>query len=148
MNINNYLSSKRVIFLDTDSRDEAISTLIDASTEMLHCKETFLEAILEREKLMSTGVGYNLAFPHAKISKVKDFFVTIGISYAGIDWKAFDGGEVNLIFLIGGLIDRQEDYLKLLAALSASVKSEENRKKLLDCKTEESFLECLNSISQ
>ena len=54
-------------------------------------------------------------------------------------------GEVNLIFLIGGLIDRQEDYLKLLAALSASVKSEENRKKLLDCKTEESFLECLTS---
>ncbi len=67
----------------------------------LQDKEKFLFSILERERIVSTGIGIGVAIPHAKISGNAGFFVAIGIQKkGGIDWNALDGSLVHLIFMI------------------------------------------------
>jgi len=131
--ISNYLDPRLVVFLDVDSRDEAISCLVDKiyKTGRLHNKKAFYDAIIEREKIVSTGIGMGTAIPHAKLTSYNDFFIAIGILNKGIDWNALDGSPVRLIFMIGGPDDKQTEYLQILSKLTLIIKDEKTRKKML-----------------
>ncbi len=128
-----YLSSKAVIFLRSNSREEVIEELVEAldQTDQLEDRETFHQAILQREKLVSTGIGMGVALPHAKLSGYETFFIAIGIHPKGIDWHAIDGMPVRLVFLIGGPDDKQTEYLQLLSHLTLALKDSDRRKKML-----------------
>lgn len=134
MAISNYLDERLVLFLDADSRDEALGALVEALDKAgkLHNKEGFYGAILEREKIVSTGIGIGVAIPHAKLAGYEDFFIAIGIQKKrGLEWNALDGSQVRLIFMIGGPENKQTEYLKILSHLTVAIKDEERRKKLL-----------------
>lgn len=132
--ISNYLDERLVLFLRVDSRDEALAQLVQALERAGKLKNArvFHEAILEREKIVSTGIGLGVAIPHAKLEGYDDFFIAIGIQEKkGIEWNALDGAPVRLIFMIGGPDNRQTGYLKILSDLTMAIKNEERRKKLL-----------------
>ncbi len=125
---------KAVLFLENKSRDEALRKLIDqlVSAKKVKKKEEFFEAILAREKIVSTGIGMGVAIPHAKLPTYKNFFIGIGIVKGeGITWDSLDGGSVHLIIMIGGPEDKQTDYLQILSSLTSLFKNPERRKKLL-----------------
>jgi PTS system nitrogen regulatory IIA component len=95
-------------------------------------RDAFYHAILEREKIVSTGIGLGVAVPHAKLEGYQEFFIAIGIQKKkGIEWNALDGAPVKLIFMIGGPENRQTEYLKILSHLTMAIKNEERRKKIL-----------------
>lgn len=94
-------------------------------------KEVFFKAIMDREKIVSTGIGMGVALPHAKLPGYDSFFIAIGIHSKGIAWDALDGLPVRLVFMIGGPDDKQTEYLQLLSRLTLAVKDEERRKKML-----------------
>ena len=112
MKIIYYTEPERVIFLNSTSKENALSELTSKSQQCLYNQDEFLQSLFAREELMSTGLGFETAFPHSKTASVIDFFITIGISTTGINWHALDGKPVKMIFLIGGLIEEQEQYLK------------------------------------
>ncbi len=132
--ISNYLDERLVLFLNADSRDDALAQLIQVLEKEGKLKnvKVFHDAILEREKIVSTGIGLGVAIPHAKLQGYEDFFIAIGIQRKkGIEWNALDGAPVRLIFMIGGPDNRQTEYLKILSHLTMAIKNEERRKKLL-----------------
>ncbi len=132
--ISNYLDARLVLFLDVENRDAALSALVHAldGAGKLRDKNFFYHAILEREKIVSTGIGIGVAIPHAKLSGYEDFFIAVGIQKKrGIEWNALDGSLVRLIFMIGGPENKQTEYLKILSRLTMAIKDEERRKKLL-----------------
>lgn len=132
--ISDYLDESLVLFLNAETRDEALQQLTAALTKegKLKSPQAFHQAIAEREKIVSTGIGLGVAVPHAKLQGYEDFFIAIGIqSKKGIEWNALDGAPVHLIFMIGGPDNRQTEYLKILSHLTTAVKNEERRKKLL-----------------
>jgi PTS system nitrogen regulatory IIA component len=134
MAISKYLDERLIVFLEEHSRDAAIERLVDVldKTGKLRDKNAFHTAILDREKIVSTGIGIGVAIPHAKLEGYSDFFIAIGIQKKkGIDWNALDGSEVKLIFMIGGPENRQTEYLKILSRLTQAIKDEERRKKIL-----------------
>jgi PTS system nitrogen regulatory IIA component len=134
VSISNYLDERLVLFLNADSRDEALAQLIQVLEKAGKLKSPglFHEAILEREKIVSTGIGLGVAIPHAKLEGYDDFFIAIGVQVKqGIEWNALDGSPVRLIFMIGGPDNRQTEYLKILSHLTMAIKNEERRKKLL-----------------
>ena len=139
MNIIDFTAPERVLALKSSTKEAALKELINSSSECLYDIHHFSESINEREALLSTGVGFETAFPHSKTDSVIDFFVTIGISQMGIDWQSVDEKPVKLIFLIGGLIEEQEKYLKILAALSRITNQEENRQKMLSAEDPKEF---------
>jgi PTS system nitrogen regulatory IIA component len=64
--------------------------------------------ILEREALVSTGIGRGIALPHPRNLMLKDDassekgepFITIIFPVEPLDWNAPDGGKVHTVFLI------------------------------------------------
>lgn len=131
--ISKYMDLRCVLFLDVVSRDAALRALTDCleACGKLINKGEFYEAILEREKIVSTGIGMGIAIPHAKLPDYDDFFIAIAVLQKGVDWHALDGAPVRLIFMIGGPDDKQTEYLQILSRLTASLKDEELRKKML-----------------
>lgn len=133
MKIFNYLNDDLVFFLDAGQKDEALKILVERSVEIMNLPEgaRFHQAILDREKIVSTGIGMGVAIPHAKLPTYNDFFITIAVLKTGIDWNALDGTPVRLIFLIGGPDDKQTEYLKILSSLTGILRDEELRKHLI-----------------
>lgn len=144
MTISEYLHEQLIVFLDARDRNEALQSLVDALDHAgkITEKQTFYDAILEREKIVSTGVGLGVAIPHAKLEGYTTFFIAIGIQNkgAGIEWNALDGALVKIIFMIGGPENRQMDYLKILSALTTALRDPKRRKAILSSKTPKEIL--------
>lgn len=146
--ISKYLNPNLVKLLDVDDRDSALQTLVDVLDEQgkLKDKDAFYKAILEREQIVSTGIGMGVAVPHAKLSGYETFFIAIGIHPKGIAWEALDGIPVRLVFMIGGPDDKQTEYLQLLSYLTLAIKDEERRKKILQLTKPEDIIALFRGI--
>ncbi len=146
--ISNYLDPRLVAFLEVNSRDEAIQALVEMihQTGRLHDKEAFYEAIIEREKIVSTGIGMGAAIPHAKLAAYNDFFIAIGVVRKGLDWNSLDGSPVRLIFMIGGPDDKQTEYLQILSNLTLAIKDENVRKKMLTLNSPKDMIEFFKTL--
>lgn len=132
--LSKYIQKDSIFFLDADSRDEALKSMVDQlhSSGKLSNPRTFLHAVMEREKIISTGIGMGVAVPHAKLSDFPDFFIAIGIQKEkGLDWGALDNAPVQIIFLIGGPENQQKEYLQILSCLTQAIKNDEIRKSLI-----------------
>lgn len=142
MRISHFLDPKLIVFLDVATRDEALRTMVDvlSNANRLQERTAFLQAILDREKIVTTGIGMGVAIPHAKLPHYHDFFLAVGILRKGVDWDALDGTLVRMIFMIGGPDDKQTEYLQILSALTLALKDEERRKKLLTTDTPEAII--------
>ncbi|MCB1111681.1 MAG: PTS sugar transporter subunit IIA [Chlamydiia bacterium] len=140
--ISHYLDPKLVAFLDVDTRDEALYAMVDLLNThgKIQGRDTFYEAILDREKIVSTGIGMAVAIPHAKLPTYDDFFIAVGILKRGVEWNAMDGSPVRLIFMIGGPDDKQTEYLQILSALTTAIKDEDRRKKILSLDSPEAII--------
>lgn len=143
-----YLDPNLVGFLNVETRDEAISAMVDLIDKAgyLHDREAFYQAILGREKIVSTGIGMGVAIPHAKLSSYDNFFIAIGIPTKPIHWNALDGSPVRVIFMIGGPDDKQTEYLQILSQLTHAIKDEARRKKLLTLNTTIDIIQLFNTI--
>ena len=69
MHISDYMDSRLIFFLETSSRDETLFQLVHNIYQAgyLDQEEPFFQAVIDREKIVSTGIGMNVAFPHAKL---------------------------------------------------------------------------------
>jgi nitrogen PTS system EIIA component len=82
------------------------------------------EALIERERLGSTGFGRGIALPHAKLeglSGVRGLFVQL---QRPIDFAAVDGLPVDLFFVLLSPVDAGADHLKALASASRMLRNE------------------------
>jgi len=140
-----FFHTELISFLSADSRDGALHTLVEILDKggKIRDKEIFSQAIIEREKIVSTGIGMGVAIPHAKLPGYEDFFIAIGILQKGVDWNSLDGAPVRLIFMIGGPDDKQTEYLRLLCSLTFALKNEDLRKKILTLNSSEAIMQLL-----
>lgn len=143
-----YLNPQLVSFFEATTRDEAIQrmvTIIHENGQMAD-EKAFYEAIIEREKIVSTGIGMGVAIPHAKLPSYDHFFIAIGVLKKGVDWNALDGTSVRLIFMIGGPDDKQTEYLQILSGLTKMIKDENLRKKMLTVNSAEDMIDFLHTF--
>jgi nitrogen PTS system EIIA component len=146
--ISKYLDPQLVTHLDVETRDEALYALVELlyKAGKLQDKNFFYDAIIEREKIVSTGIGMGTAIPHAKLSAFDDFFIAIGVLRKGLDWNALDGAPVRLIFMIGGPDDKQTEYLQILSGLTQAIKDEQIRKKMLTLNSPTDIINLFNTF--
>jgi PTS system nitrogen regulatory IIA component len=148
VNIFKYLNRDLILFLKAHTRDEALQELVTAAHEAGQLTETevFYRALINREHVVTTGIGMGVAIPHAKLPILDDFFIVIGVLKKGVDWKALDGTPVRLIFMIGGPDDKQTEYLQILSGLTAAIKDEQRRKKMAIATMPEEVLALFNTF--
>jgi len=123
--------------LKGNSKDEVINEMIaivNHSSKIIDI-EKVREAIFEREKIMSTGVGNGFAIPHGKTDAVSDIVAAFAVTEEPIDYESLDEQPVRLIFLLVGKDSMVGPHIKLLSRISRLMNKEDFRKKLLDSKT-------------
>ena len=129
-----HLAPARVIDLKSRSKDAALMELVQtlATAHEVKDAERLLAAVLDRERIVSTGIGLGVAVPHAKIPEVSEFLIAYGRSKEGIDFGSIDDRPVHHIVLIVGPPDRQQRYLQFLATVTLKLKQPALRKALED----------------
>jgi PTS system nitrogen regulatory IIA component len=90
------------------------------------------EALLEREKLGSTGIGEGVAIPHGKLPGVSGLLAAFGRSVKGVDFAAIDGKPTHLFFVLFAPENSAGIHLKALARISRLLKSPQFRRSILD----------------
>jgi fructose-specific phosphotransferase system IIA component len=134
--------------LKAKDKEETLKELVDLASRssLVKDKAELLKAVVEREKLVTTGVGYGVAFPHAKTKAIKGIVIAFGRSKAGIDFEAMDKKPGYLFFLIAAPEDVIGAHLNVMARLSYIMKSEKNRDALMKIKSPKELLEVLDSV--
>src|ERR1700760_505279 len=90
----------------------------------------FYEELLARERIESTCLGNEIAFPHARTDYLKGMVLAVGRSNQGV---CFENCEqtVKLIFVIGTPKRMVTDYLSVVGGLARLLKDPATREQLL-----------------
>ena len=107
------------------------AALLD-SHEKIRDQNGFLEVILAREALGSTGIGEGIAIPHGKMKNLDRLVLSFGIARKGVDFDAMDGNPVHIFFVLIAPEDSPGDHLKALARISRVLKNRSFRERLLE----------------
>ncbi len=130
--------------LEASTSARAIEELGRALREVIgELVEPALIAVLERELIASTGLGDDVAIPHAAIEGLTHPVVALGLSSEGIDFDAPDGRPARIVFLLLLPPKAYEREVRVLASLARSVFDEQARSELLKTKTLEEAIKCL-----
>ena len=143
MSISKILNNKRLITdFSSTSKEGIINELVDSlrGDENILDLEIVREVVLEREKIMSTGIGSGFAIPHGKTNAVKGIVAVFGKLKNPIDFDSIDGKPVNLIFLMVGREDAVGEHIKMLSRISRIMNKEEVHDKLLMAETADQIL--------
>ena len=143
MKLTNYLKPEYIaVGLSAATKEELLTKMVDLASKNPHVidKEKVRTAILERERIMSTGVGKGFAIPHGKTDAVNDIVLAFATTAEPVDYAAMDSEPVRLVLL---LISRDSDVgsrLRLLSRASKVMNSEAARKSLIEAKSAEEII--------
>lgn len=117
--------------LAATTRKQALQALADLAQRSLDIPaRPVLDAVIEREKLGSTGVGHGVAIPHARTDLVDQVCGVFARLKQPVDFDAVDGRPADLIFLLLAPEDAGAEHLKALAQVSRLFRREDIRRSL------------------
>jgi PTS system fructose-specific IIC component len=112
-----------------DALLERILKVLD-SMELIKDFDRALRDVIERENVMSTGIGSGVAIPHAYTDGVEQLVAGFFRTRESVDFDALDGDNVDLFFIILGPKASRRDHIKVLAKISRLLNHEEFREEL------------------
>jgi PTS system nitrogen regulatory IIA component len=127
------LSAQRCIILKSAGKLDALNEMIDAlaTAPQVSNKEELAEAIFNRERLMSTGIGLGIGLPHVRLASVSDIVMALGVSRKPItDYESLDGDPVKIIVMIAAGENQHVEHIRLLSHISSRLKHPETRDSL------------------
>lgn len=128
------LNPDNIIVIENNHKDAALMSIIDnlASNGAVMNKEAVAEGIFQREKLMSTGIGFGIGIPHIRLESINNLIMAVGVSAVDItDYESLDGKPVRIIFMILAGKNQHAMHIKTMAAISARLKNPLLRERLI-----------------
>ncbi len=114
---------------------EEIGRLAKQSSVLSNIDRELIEKrLIEREKIVSTGLTNGIAIPHCTFDKLDSFVVGLIIIPEGIDYKSFDKKKSNLVFFIIGNKKDRNKHIKILSSISKLSKDTELFNKIKNTK--------------
>jgi nitrogen PTS system EIIA component len=95
-----------------------IKSLVVAGEIAIEDEAGIVDALLQRERLGSTGIGRGVAVPHAKHPSVSRLIGVVARSQEGIDFDSQDGEPVHRLVLLLSPLDRPGEHLRALEKIS------------------------------
>jgi PTS system nitrogen regulatory IIA component len=102
-----------------------------------------LGAVEEREAVLSTGIGFGVAIPHARSSAVRELSVVCGLSPVPVPYDSIDGEPVRLFFLIVGPEASAGQHVKVLSRIARLVRRDNLRQRLCGAGNAQEFYAAL-----
>ncbi len=145
--VSRIVKEERSVFpLKPGTKKEIILQLITPLKEQNLIKNTdlFLENLLNREKLMSTGIGQGIALPHLRKPEenlIPGPEIIIGICPEGTDYHSIDNQPVHLFFLI--ITDSEVVHLRIMSKLTSLLRLTDLPSKLIKVKNRSNITKIL-----
>lgn len=136
--------------VDIAGKKEIIEYLLELATHSGRVidKDKVLQDLLEREKVLSTGIGKGVGLPHCKTSGISDFVVSFLTTKNPVDFDTLDGEPASIFFMILGMENQIGLNLKILSKISNIVQSEQNRQSLLNFNTSQEVYDFLINLDE
>ena len=147
-NIADYIKVDTInLNLESKNKNAVIKELYNnlKDTGLIKNEEQGLSDIFAREEMGSTGIGKNIALPHAKTNAVDELIVTFGISKNGVSYNSMDDEDVNIFFMFLCPENKTQEYLKVLARISRLIRDEKFIDRLLKANSNKEIIEIIRA---
>ena len=136
-----------LVDLKGETKEDIIAELVDtlAVDDAISDRDKVLQAVLEREKIMSTGIGDGIAIPHGKSDAVETLVAALGTQRRGVDFEALDGEPAYVFFLLVSPANVSGPHIKALARISRLLKNDDFKKKLIAAETAAEIIEIIET---
>jgi nitrogen PTS system EIIA component len=120
MDLGDMLTREGVIpSLKAKTKKQALQDLSERASALTGIADRIiLDAMLQRERLGSTGLGRGIAIPHVKLPKLDRIHCLFARLDQPIDFESLDKEPVDLVFLLLAPEHASGDHLKALARIS------------------------------
>lgn len=146
MLLTDLLNTGRIkIPLNSSSKDDLLRELVDLAADdaQVADRDEVLRAVMDREEVLSTGIGHGVAIPHGKSASVDELVLVAGVARGGVDFEALDGKPVHLFFLLVGPESAAGQHVKALSRISRLLRRESFRQRLIDAPDAKTFYSVL-----
>ncbi len=146
MKITDILKSDQIqLDIPSTSKKQVLEEIAKAAVSSTKCEEQIIfDALVERERLGTTGIGKGVAIPHARLAGLTDLYCTF-IRTKAVDFESVDSKPVDLIFCLLVPEESGADHLKALARISKLLRNEDVCTALRQAKTIDDVLNIIES---
>jgi len=121
--------------------EEMIDLMVDAG-QIVNRQET-VDAVIEREKKMSTGMQFGVALPHGKTASVPKLVVAIGLKKEGIDFRSLDNQPSRIFVMTVSSVYRTGPHIQYLSEMSRLLSCPAVRDLVLAAETRDDIIRAL-----
>jgi len=131
-----------------DNKEDVLRAMVDDlfDQQVLSSKNSFFNSIIERESVLSTGIGHGIAIPHSRHKEVKELKAIVYTLAKPIEYEAIDDQPVNIIIMLAVPPGNNHDYMVMLHNITSSLKDEEHRKYCTKCSDHEDLFMFLQGL--
>jgi mannitol/fructose-specific phosphotransferase system IIA component (Ntr-type) len=142
------LDARRVkVPLSSRTKEDVLRELVElaAGEHGPTVVDAVLNAVRQREQLLSTGIGSGVAIPHGTAPQIDQLIMAAGITGAPIDFDALDGKPVELFFLLVGPESAAGAHVKALSRISRLLRRDALRRELRAAPSPDAFLDVVRA---
>ncbi len=131
--------------LDVTGKEQVLGRMVGllADSGRIGDPGKLLHSLLEREKIMTTGIGHGIAVPHAVCEEVKSQTIALASIPDGAEFDSLDREPVHFVFLLVGPPSASSTHLKTLARISRLVQHSDFVQEIKQAATVEDIIEIL-----
>jgi len=119
---------------------ELVDHLVRTGTIPADQRDAVVEAVLAREKRMSTGLQHGVAVPHGKTDAVRELVAALGRSRLGVDFGCMDGQPAHIFILILSPESMAGPHVEFLAEISRLLTQAGVRDKIMSAASAEDVM--------
>ncbi len=132
---------------DIFSKKRVLENIANVVSKRLNCgSKAIYEAVLDREKLGSTGIGNGIAIPHCRLEVANHTVLAVMSLQEAINYDSIDKKKVDLIFALIVPPNECDNHLSTLSAIAKLAQSNQKLSKLRSAKTNKALLNELISL--
>jgi len=146
MNLKTVLTTETInLHLKGSTKDEIINELLDilVAANKIPDRAAALNAIMDREQKMSTGMKHGIAIPHGKSDTIQNLVACMGVSDSPVDFDSLDHEPCRIFIMTLSPIEKTGPHLQFLAEISQLFKSAQKRQEILGADSVEKVLKIL-----
>jgi len=131
--------------LKSDTKEGIIEEMIDmmVAAGKITDKKAALDAVIERERKMSTGMQFGVAIPHGKTPTVDELITAFALKKEGVDFGALDGNPSTIFVMTVSSTNRTGPHIQYLSEISKLLTRPAIRERLLASESEEDIIRIL-----
>jgi mannitol/fructose-specific phosphotransferase system IIA component (Ntr-type) len=133
--------------LSAPRKEAAIEQLLDCLLSQgavpSHAREELLEAIMARERRLSTGLEAGIAIPHGTTPLVEREVAALGVYPEGVDFESVDDSLTKIVILLITPLRKRHRHVTNLACIARQLLRPEVRGALLSATTPDQAVEAI-----